>query len=205
MGSRNLPTWSTTSVLVKRSEHGLVLRQVAAVELQLHVPAERRNSGGHCFENFPRQGRARQHEEADAARAKLGQPVKLKIGHALHRQQRCNARLNRSWRRLRACSDCPCRRWTVEQRRCARYEARAHLPIGRDGRIGRHELRGCGLRIFAVVDMHVGVAGAGGRPELRRDVALNRRHSAHLRADIAGAVRVRKTADGLRQQMLRKP
>jgi len=63
-------------------EHGLVLRQIAAVELQLHVPAERRNPGGHCFENFPRQGRARQHEEADTPGAKLGQPVKLKIRHA---------------------------------------------------------------------------------------------------------------------------
>jgi len=74
-------------------------------------------------------------------------------------------------------------------------EARAHLPVGRDRSIRRHELCGRRLWIFAIVDVHVGVAGASECSQLRRDVTFNEGHGVDLGADVAGAVRVGEAAN----------
>src|SRR5215467_7334772 len=56
------------------AEHGLAFGQVASIELQLDVPAERSHPGGHGFEDLPWERCSCQHEEADAAGAKFGEP-----------------------------------------------------------------------------------------------------------------------------------
>ena len=48
------------------------LREIAAVELQLDVPADLLHARGDAVEPLPRDRRARQHVEARAANAALG-------------------------------------------------------------------------------------------------------------------------------------
>ena len=68
-GPMKRPTWSITSRHGKRREHRFVQRQLAAVELQVDVPAERRDRAAVALEPRPRQHAARQHHVADAADA----------------------------------------------------------------------------------------------------------------------------------------
>ena len=58
-------------------QHRLVQRQLAAVELQVDVPAERRDRRCRALEARPRQHAARQHHVADAARAEVVKGIEL--------------------------------------------------------------------------------------------------------------------------------
>jgi hypothetical protein len=74
-------------------------------------------------------------------------------------------------------------------------EPASHLLICGHGRIRRYEFRGRRRWIASVVDVHVGVAGAWRRLELRDEGAVDRGHGKHLGTDITGAVRVGEAAD----------
>ena len=148
-------------------EHRLVVRQLAPIELKLHVPAERRNPRRHGLQNVPGQRAAGEHEEADAADAETGQPVKLGIGDRLiHDRDPARAGAKRFHRLDRAaivgavCGG-------LHDHDALDAEPFAHLQIVGNGCIRRIDARGRRLWIAAVVYMHVGVAGARRRLELR--------------------------------------
>ncbi len=61
----------------------LTFRQEPAVELQLHMPAERRDAGGERSEAFPREHTSGKHVEAHPADACAAELIKLRIGYAL--------------------------------------------------------------------------------------------------------------------------
>jgi hypothetical protein len=73
----NRPTWSITEAAWQAREHRLVQRQLAAVELQVDVPAERRDRRRRALERRPRQHAARQHHVADGTGAAVVQGVEL--------------------------------------------------------------------------------------------------------------------------------
>ena len=135
-----------------------MVRKVAAVELQLHVPVERRYPRRHCFENFPGQGSSRQHEKTDAAGAELRQPVEFRVGDTFIDDDNAP----RIWADVRHRLERASVIFAVGRRlhdhRALYAEPAAHLLICGNGRIRRHEFRGRGRWIASVIDVHVGVA-----------------------------------------------
>ncbi len=186
-------------------EYRFPFREAAAIKLQLHMPPERRHARRHGLENLPRQRRSGQHEKANAAGAEPGQLVELGVGRGLIDNDDTACIRPKGGDGLERAAIVLTVGRRLNHDGALNAETRAHLAVGRNGRIRRHELRGRRFWIFAIVDMHMGVAGACGRLELRRDAAFDERHGADLGADETGAVRIRETADGLRQQMLREP
>ena len=84
-------------------------------------------------------------------------------------------------------------------------EAYAHLQVSRHGGRGSIDLGGRRLRIFRVVDVHVGVAGARGRLELWPERAFDGWHDVILMADQPCPVWILEAADRSRQHLLRYP
>ena len=186
-------------------EHRFTLGQCAAIELQLHVPAEGRHAGGHGFEDIPGQGPARQHEKANAARAELGQPIEFCVGHVLIDDDNTAcvwSDFGNGFQRTAVVLPVGRR---LHDDGAFDAEARAHFPVRRDGRGRRIDLGRRRFGVFGIINVHMRVAGAGRRLELRSESAVDGRHDGGLWADITGAIRVREAADRLRQQCFRQP
>ncbi len=159
------------------AEQSLVLGDMAAVHLEHHVPAERRHARRHGFQNLQRQRRACQHEEPDAANAEPGQPLELGVGHALvdHRDA-ARARSDRRHGLERAAVVLAVGR-RLHHHRALDAEPGAHLEVIRHRCVGRQNSGGRRFRKAVIVNVHMRVAGAGGRLEFRQQFALGRRHA----------------------------
>ena len=57
------------------------VRQIVAVKLEVDVPANLLNAGGHRFQLVPGPHAARHHQAAGASHAAPGQPAQLPAGH----------------------------------------------------------------------------------------------------------------------------
>jgi hypothetical protein len=160
------------------AQHRRAFGQVAPVALQLDVPAERVHARRHGLENVPGQDASPQHVKADAARARSGQPLQLGIAHRTvddHDRTRPGAEFGDRIHRAAIVGAVSGR---LDHDRALEPEALLHPAVVRDPRRRRQERRGRRHRIARrrVVEVDVGVGGAGGRlqprPILAHDDAL---------------------------------
>ena len=75
----NLPLWSIDQRDRERFQHRLVLRQLAAVDLQLQVPSEWLNARSQRGNFVERDQPALEHQHARAADADLRQALELGV------------------------------------------------------------------------------------------------------------------------------
>ncbi len=151
----------------------LDLAQRAAVELQVDMPAERRDPRGHPLQIAPLRSAARQHHEAHAAHAGGMQTFQLGLRHV--------DRYRRDAARLRAQCGQGVERAPVVEAIAGRLhddhtreaERLLHAPIGSHRRMGRSKRRRRRERIRIVVDVDMAIARVG-EPRAARLVARHR-------------------------------
>ena len=143
-------------------QHGLARRQVAAVELQVDVPAEGVDPRGGGLEAFPAEHAAGQHHVADAAHADGVEPGELGLARA-RRDDDDGARFGpeggHCFQRAAVVEGVAGR---LDDDDPAQAERLLHLPVGVSRGMGRLEGSGRCECEAVLEDMHVAVAGAGG-------------------------------------------
>ena len=137
-----------------------MLRQLAAVELQVDVPAERGDARRRRRERRPGQHAARQHHEADAARAQALQSLQLGLARVLGDDDDGPRLRTERRRRLEGAAvvEAVAGRLDDDGARRAHRPARGEIVGGR--RVRRREGRRRRERPALLVDMHVAVACA---------------------------------------------